>query len=168
MSQSLYSFPCFGDTNCSSLFLCFVAVVQSLSCDRLFVTPMDCSIPGSSVLQYFPEFAQAPVHWVDDAIQLPHPLLPSSPALHQVTKVLELQHKHQSFQWTFRVAYLHAYLVPQPGVLVSSFLHSRSLLVLQVPAQIPCLLRSQKRVLMYPLHWSTGSEPPDFSHTSYF
>ena len=37
-------------------------VVQSLSCVRLFVTPTDCSMPGSSVLHYLPEFAQIHVH----------------------------------------------------------------------------------------------------------
>ena len=58
------------------------------------------------------------VHWVRDAIQPCHPLSsPSPPAfnlsqhqslfqwvssLHQVTKVLELQLHHQSFQWIFR------------------------------------------------------------------
>ena len=78
-----------------------------------FATPMDCSIPGSSVLHYLPEFAQSYVHWVGDAIQPSYPLLPPFlPVLnlsqhqdlfqwvgssHQVAKVLELQ--HQSFQW---------------------------------------------------------------------
>ena len=53
--------------------------------------------------------------WVGDAIQPSHPLSPSPPtfnlsqhqglfqwvsSLHQVAKVLELQLKHQSFQWT--------------------------------------------------------------------
>ena len=75
--MSLCSSPCFRDTNWSSAFLCFV-VVWSLSCDRLLVTPMDCSTPGSSVLQYVPEFAQAPVHWVDDAI---HSLILCCPLL---------------------------------------------------------------------------------------
>ena len=43
---------------------------------------MDCRTPGFPVLLYLPEFAQTHVHWVDDAIQLSHPLLPpSSPAL---------------------------------------------------------------------------------------
>ena len=62
------------------------------------------------------DFAQTHVHWISDAIQLSHPLLPSfPPALnlpqhqglfqwvsfsHQVAKVLELQ--HQSFQWIVR------------------------------------------------------------------
>ena len=56
-------------------------------------------------------------HWVGDAIQPSHPLSsPSPPAFslsqhqglfqwvgssHQVTKVLELQRQHQSFQWIF-------------------------------------------------------------------
>ena len=75
--------------------------------------PMDCSTPGFSVLHHLPEFAQTHIYWVNDAIQPSHP--PSSPSplalnlsqhqglfqwvtfLHQVAKVLELQ--HQSFQW---------------------------------------------------------------------
>ena len=74
---------------------------------------MDCSIPGSSVLDYLLEFTQTHVDWVSDAIQPSHPLLsPSPPALnlsqhqglfqwvgssHLVAKVLELQLQHQSF-----------------------------------------------------------------------
>ena len=77
-------------------------------------------MPYFPVLHYLPEFAQIHVHWVRDAIQ---PLiLPSSLALnlsirvfqgvgtlHQVAKVLELQ--HQSFQWIFRVDFLKDWLV---------------------------------------------------------
>ena len=59
--------------------------------------------------------------WVGDAIQPSHPLSPSPPtfnlsqhqglfqwvsSLHQVAKVLELQLKHQSFQWIFRTDFL--------------------------------------------------------------
>ena len=71
---------------------------------------MDCSTPGFPILHYLPEFAQIHVHCVNDAIQPSHSL--SSPSLapslsqhqglfqwvsslHQVDKVLELQ--HQSF-----------------------------------------------------------------------
>ena len=43
-------------------------VVQLLSHIWLFVTPMDCSTPGSSILQFLPESAQIHVHWVGDAI----------------------------------------------------------------------------------------------------
>ena len=44
---------------------------------------MDCSMPGFPVLHYLLELAQAHDHWVDDAIQPSHLLLPSSPsALH--------------------------------------------------------------------------------------
>ena len=77
--------------------------------------PMDCSMPGLAVHHQFPELAQTPVHRVGDAIQPSHPLSsPSPPAFnlsqhqglfqwvsssHQVTKVVELQLQHQSFQW---------------------------------------------------------------------
>ena len=40
---------------------------------------MDCSTPGFPVLHHLPEPAQTHVHWVGDAIQPSHPLLPSSP-----------------------------------------------------------------------------------------
>ena len=68
------------------------------------------------------ESAQTHVHWVGDAIQPSHPLSSPSPlalnvsqhqglftwvgSSHQVTKVLELQLQHQSFQWIFRVDFL--------------------------------------------------------------
>ena len=40
---------------------------------------MDCSTPDFPVLHYLPWFAQTRVHWVNDAIQLSHPLKPPSP-----------------------------------------------------------------------------------------
>ena len=40
---------------------------------------MDCSTSGFPVIYYLLEFAQIHVHWVDDAIQPSHPLLPPSP-----------------------------------------------------------------------------------------
>ena len=77
--------------------------------------PMDCSTPGLPVYHQLPEITQTHVHWVGDAIQASRSLLsPSPPAfnlsqhqglfqwvgsLHQVTKVLEFQLQHQSFQW---------------------------------------------------------------------
>ena len=42
---------------------------------------MDCSMPGLPVPHYLPAFAQTHVHWVNDAIQQSHPLLPTSPVL---------------------------------------------------------------------------------------
>ena len=45
------------------------------SCPTLY-DPMDCNTPGFPVLHYLLEFAQAPVHWVGDAIQPGHPLSP--------------------------------------------------------------------------------------------
>ena len=74
------------------------------------------------------EFTQIHAHWVGDAIYAPHPLLPPSTfafdlsqhqglfqlvgSLHQVAKVLELQ--HQSFKWIFRVDFLWDWLVWYP------------------------------------------------------
>ena len=37
---------------------CFIVVFHLVSCVQLFVTPMDYSTPGSSVLNYLLEFAQ--------------------------------------------------------------------------------------------------------------
>ena len=84
--------------------ICCSSVTQS--CLTL-CEPMDCSMPGFLLLHHLPEFAQTHVHWVGDAIQPSHPLLPPSPpafslsqhqglfqwvgSLHQVPKVLELQ-----------------------------------------------------------------------------
>ena len=88
--------------------------------------PMDCSIPGFSVLHHLLELAQIHVHWVDDAIQPSHPLSPPSPSasnlsLHQslfqwvgssqVAKGLEIYLQHLSFQWIFRTDFLWDWLV---------------------------------------------------------
>ena len=85
------------------------------SCPTLF-DPMNRSTPGLPVHHQLLEFTQTHVHCVGDAIQPSHPLsFPSPPALnlsqhqglckwvsfsHQVTKVLQFQLQHQSFQWT--------------------------------------------------------------------
>ena len=41
--------------------------------------PMGCRTPGFPVLHCLLEFAQTHVHWVDDTIQITHPVLPLSP-----------------------------------------------------------------------------------------
>ena len=100
----------------SDILICFVAVVQSVSCVWL-CNAMDCSMPGFPVLHCLPKFAQIHVHWVDDDIQPSHPLSPTCPpalnlsqhwdlfqwvgCLHQVAKILEF--RHLSFQWISRV-----------------------------------------------------------------
>ena len=84
--------------------------------------PLNCSTPGLSVPQHLLKFTQVHVHYIRDAIQPSHPLMPtSSPVLnlskcrglfqwvvcsHQMTKILELQLQHQSFQWIFKVELL--------------------------------------------------------------
>ena len=89
----------------------FISVAQS--CLTL-CEPMKCSTPGLPVHHQLLKFTQTPVHQVGDAIQPPHPLSsPSPPAFNlsqleglfkwvsssrQVSKVVELQLQHQSFQ----------------------------------------------------------------------
>ena len=88
---------------------------------------MDCSTPGCAVHDLL-EIAQTHAHWVVDAIQPSHPLLPHSPpafnlsqhqglsqwvsSSHQLAKVLEIQ--HQSFHWIFRVDFLQDWLIWSP------------------------------------------------------
>ena len=83
------------------------------SCPTL-CDPMDCRTPGFPVQHQLPELAQTHVHRVCDGIQLSHPPLSPFPiafnlsqhqglfqsvsSSHQVTKVLEFQLHHQSFQ----------------------------------------------------------------------
>ena len=50
---------------------CSVTKLCPIPCD-----PMDCSTPGSSVLQCLLELAQIHVHWVGDTTPPSHPLLP--------------------------------------------------------------------------------------------
>ena len=102
--------------------------VQSFSPVPLFVTSWTAACQAS--LSIAGELAQTPVHRVGDAIQPSQPLSsPSPPAFsisqpqgffqwvsssHQVTKVLELQLEHQSFQWIFRTDLLQDGLVGSP------------------------------------------------------
>ena len=93
----------------------------ALLCLTLYI-PINCIRPGFPVLHYLPEFAQNHVLWISEAIQPSHPLLPPSPlafslswhqglfqwvgSSYQVARALELQVKHCSFQWIFRVDFL--------------------------------------------------------------
>ena len=97
----------------------FSSVTQS--CPTL-CDPMNRSTPGLPVHHQLPEFTQTHVHRVGDTIQPSHPLSSSSPpalnlsqhqglfrwvsSSHQVTKVLEFQLQHQSFQGKLRTALL--------------------------------------------------------------
>ena len=82
------------------------------------VTPMNHSTPGLPVHHQLLEFTQTHVRWVGDAIQPSHPLSSPSPppfnlsqhqglfqwcsSSHQVTKILEFQLQHQTFQWSIQ------------------------------------------------------------------
>ena len=63
---------------CNIACCCYCCCSIVKSCPTL-CNPMDWSMPGSSALHYLPEFSQIPVHWVGDAIQPSHPLLPPFP-----------------------------------------------------------------------------------------
>ena len=90
--------------------------------------PVDCSTPGFPIHHQLPGLTQSHVHPVGDVIRPSHPLSFHPPctfnlsqyqglfqrvsSLHQVARVLELQ--HQSFQWIFRVDFLQDWLVGSP------------------------------------------------------
>ena len=91
---------------------------------------MVCSTLGLPVPHHLPELAQVHIHCIGDAMQPPHPLMPSFPSAlnlsqhqgffqwvmcsHQMTKILELQLQHQSFQWIFRVDLTYDWQVWSP------------------------------------------------------
>ena len=89
---------------------CWVAQLCPTLCN-----PMDCSTLGLSVPHNLPKLDQVHVHCIGDTIHPSHPLMPSSPfalnfsqhqgpfqwvnCLYQMTRILECQLQHQSFQW---------------------------------------------------------------------
>ena len=70
------------------MLFCSVAKLYPTLCN-----PRDCNTSDFPVLHYLLEFAQTHVHWVDDAIQPSHPLLPPSPS------ALSLSQHQGLFQW---------------------------------------------------------------------
>ena len=83
--------------------------------------PIDCSTPGLPVPHHLPKFPQVHVDCNGNVTLPSHPLMPSSPALslsqhqglfqcvsclYQMTKIMEFQLQHQSFQWVFKVDFL--------------------------------------------------------------
>ena len=63
---------------------CLLSWVTCCSVAQLCLTlcdPLDCSPPGFLVLHYLLEFAEKHVHWVGDAIQPSHPVIPFSSCL---------------------------------------------------------------------------------------
>ena len=77
--------------------------VQFSSVAQLCLTvryPMDGSMPGLPVHHQLLEFTQTHVHWVDDAIQLSHPLSsPSLPALNLSQHQSLIQWVTSSLRW---------------------------------------------------------------------
>ena len=71
------------------MYLCnhFHVVVELLTLGLTLCDPMDCSTPGLPILHYGQKFGQAHVHWVSDAIQPSHSLLPLFPNFHVSLKI---------------------------------------------------------------------------------
>ena len=101
--------------------LLLFAVAQSLSCVQLFVTPWTAAhqaSPSSTISQSLLKLMSIESLMPSNHLVLCHPLLllplifPSirvfsnKSTLHQMTKVLEFQLQHQSFQWIFRIYFL--------------------------------------------------------------
>ena len=58
------------------MFLILCCCCSEANSCPILCDPMECSMPGLPVLHYLLEFAQTHVHWITDAIQPSHPLLP--------------------------------------------------------------------------------------------
>ena len=103
------------------LYCCSVANSCPTLCD-----PVDCSMPGFPVLHFSCGVCSnsCPFHqWcyltISSSVILSPPALNLSQhqglfqwvgSSHQVTKVLELQFQHQSFQWIFRLMYIFIHM----------------------------------------------------------
>ena len=66
----------------------FSSVAQS--CLTL-CNPMNCGTPGLTVHQQLPQFTQTHVHWVGDAIQPSHPVVPFSSHLQSLSTLGSFQ-----------------------------------------------------------------------------
>ena len=91
--------------------------------------PVDCSMPGFPLHHHFPEFVQTHIHWVGDAIQPSHPLLPSSPPALNLSQHQSLLQCVDSLPQVAKVLKLHS-PTPQFKSINSSalsFLHSPTL-----------------------------------------
>ena len=104
-----------------------LSLVQSLSHVLLSATPWTAACQASlsfTISQSLFKFMSIELMMASNHLILCHPLLllpsilPSSQRLfqwvgssHQVTKILQLQIQHQSFQWIFRIDFLEDWLV---------------------------------------------------------
>ena len=64
---------------CTNICYCWCCSSVTQSC-LILCDPMDCNTPGFTIPHHLLEFAQVHVHCIGDAIQLSHPLKPSSPS----------------------------------------------------------------------------------------
>ena len=69
---------------------------------------MDCGTPGFPVHHQLPELAQTRVHWVNDAIQPSHPLLPPSPPAFNLSHHQGLFIRWPKY-WSFNISFCNEY-----------------------------------------------------------
>ena len=130
---------------------------------------MDYSTPGFPVLRCLPKFAQIHVYWIDDTIQAPHALPPTSPlafnfCLHQC--LFQFLHircpKYWSFSFSISPSNEHSGLI---SFQFSSVQFSRSVvsnsLQLHEPqhARAPCPSPTP-RVSQTHIHWVSDAIQP--------
>ena len=116
------------------------------------------STPGFPAPHHLPDFAQVHVHWIGDATQPFHPMLPSSPSalnlsehqgffqwvscLHQVAKGLELQTSASvpSYEYSGLISFKIVWfdLLPVQGTLRSLLQHQSS--IESINSLVLCLL----------------------------
>ena len=77
---------------------------------------MDCSTPGSPVHRQLPQFAQAHVHRVSDAIQPSHPLSSPSPTSLNLPEMLVI------FIMLYITFLVLIYLITESSYLVTTFI----------------------------------------------
>ena len=90
-SKILYNFKIshsiYNDYKISAIFFVLYKIsllplfVSSVSHSCLLCNPMDCNTPGFHVHHQLPRSAQTHVHWLSDAIQASHPVIPFSSCL---------------------------------------------------------------------------------------
>ena len=119
------------------------------SCPTL-CDPMNRSTPGLPVHHQLPEFTQAHVHWVGDAIQPSHPLSSPSPPAFSSSQ-------HQGlFQWVSSLHQVAKGLASIESVMPSSHLIlCRSLLLLPpIPSSIRVFSNESTLCMRWAKYWS--------------
>ena len=146
---------------CSRAAIIFLMLYScSLTKCLTFCDPHELQMPGFLVLHYLSQFAQTPVHWVSDAIQSSHSLLPSSSAFslsqhqglfqwvgssHQVAEVLEFQLQYPSLSPNTGCNFFHFYFPSSIVFHLVFFVHFVNILTSFTVLLLPFFFLSGKK-----------------------